>query len=164
MPSALRAPAPVNQGVRLHSIASKGHCSQVDDELYWVEYEALDRELSTNFIPLPMFRSLLLIVAILSGILNLVGCMHRQLNENEKYVETFESFYLTADQKQIAIVGKRYHYVFNAPAEVLNALKSDLHPIMDAAFLGFSVAVDQNIKGTYKIYIDTVESRAKLSH
>lgn len=81
--------------------------------------------------------------------------MHRQLNENEKYVETFESFYLTADQKQIAIVGKRYHYVFNAPAEVLNALTSDLHPIMDAAFLGFSVAVDQTITGTYKIYIDT---------
>ncbi len=83
--------------------------------------------------------------------LSLEGCMTTQLHEPKYYTETFSAMYITQDQKQIVILGPRYHYIFQAPAELVRLVQSELHADLRASFDDFEVAADQTITGRYDL-------------
>ena len=56
-----------------------------------------------------------------------------QLFRNERYRETVSSLLISSDEKNIVVMTEKYHYVFDAPPELVAALKAPFH----AAITGY---------------------------
>lgn len=85
--------------------------------------------------------------------------MTARLHELKSYVETFSAMYITQDGRQIVILGPRYHYVFQAPVELVRLVQSELHPDLQANFDDFVVAADQTISGRYDLRLSLQKDR-----
>lgn len=100
-----------------------------------------------------MNRRQVLAIGVFASAMPLSGCFTSRLNRNTSYNEKINGFFISSDKKIIAIVGAKYHYVFDAPSELLAALDPILHPaINQATFSNFRVDRDNRITGDIKLY------------
>lgn len=83
----------------------------------------------------------------------LSGCT-AELYRRKEYKEVVSSVLFTEDMKKIVIIGKDYHYIFDAPEALVRSLRSGLHARMHARFYPFDVHADQRITGKLSLLID----------
>jgi len=83
----------------------------------------------------------------------LSGCTEALYRKTE-YKEVVSSVLFTEDMKKIVIIGKDYHYIFDAPEALMRSLRSNLHARMHASFYPFDVHTDQSITGKLSLLID----------
>lgn len=83
-----------------------------------------------------------------------MGCITAAVmsgGDRETYTETVDSVLVSADGKTLAVLGKDYHYLFDAPPAIKLLLQSDLRDVVDASFHAFSVDASQRIGGGYTL-------------
>ena len=113
----------------------------------------------------------LFLSAMAAGTLGLTGCMTDALvrsirsREYRDSKEKITHFLVSADGRQLVVLGGEYHYVF-APAALLTILGSALRPLLRAEFTGFVVDLDGTTHGNYVLHLDaaadeTMRSTAK---
>ncbi|MCG2575911.1 hypothetical protein LZ012_02755 [Dechloromonas sp. XY25] len=81
-----------------------------------------------------------------------MGCITAAVmsgGDRETYTETVDSVLVSADGKTLAVLGKDYHYLFEAPPAIKLLLESDLREVVDASFHTFMVDANQHISGGY---------------
>ena len=83
----------------------------------------------------------------------LSGCTEAMYTR-KRYEEEVSSVLFTEDMKKIVIIGKDYHYIFDAPEALVRSLRSGLHARMRARFYPFDVHADQRITGKLALLID----------
>jgi len=67
------------------------------------------------------------------------------------YSETISSLMLSEDAEHIAAIGANHHYIFGAPELVVRAMRSPLHPRLQASFSVFHVDATGKVTGDYAI-------------
>jgi hypothetical protein len=85
-------------------------------------------------------------------VLAMTGCASSQHPEY-RYSETFTSCLISSDNKHIVAVGGNHHYVFDAPAPLVAALHSSVHPQLHAEFSTFHVDPTATIDGDYTLLL-----------
>ncbi|MBD3618633.1 MAG: hypothetical protein HUJ28_04105 [Chromatiales bacterium] len=83
----------------------------------------------------------------------LSGCT-AELYRRKEYKEEVSSVLFTEDMKKIVVIGRGYHYIFDAPEALVHSLRSNLHAKMHARFYPFDVHADQRITGKLSLLID----------
>ena len=73
--------------------------------------------------------------------------------ERHTYTETVSAFLITSDGKKLVVLGDGYHYVFNAPPSLIQALQASFHPLISANLSGFSLT-DNEVSGRYEVTLD----------
>lgn len=63
------------------------------------------------------------------------------------YTETISSVLISDDGKHLVAIGKRHHYIFDAPPVLVRALQSKAHPGLTAIFSPFHVDLHAHIEG-----------------
>lgn len=97
-----------------------------------------------------MKRSLhLLIVTFLCILAS--GCLTSELYElkKESFNEELRGFLITQDQKQVILIGQRYHYIFPMDNDLKNILAWPNRSKLRATRLSFVISKNNVINGTY---------------
>jgi hypothetical protein len=68
------------------------------------------------------------------------------LFEKKLYSEIISSILISVDGKNIVVLGKDFHYIFDAPSDLVKILSSPLHKKVEGNLYGFSVNGDNIIK------------------
>jgi hypothetical protein len=76
------------------------------------------------------------------------------------YTEDVSNVFAASDKSNLVVIGARYHYIFKAPAGLLDALASGVHPSMDAKFSDFYVDSQNHVSGSLKLIIRSVAPEA----
>ena len=90
------------------------------------------------------------LVGMAGGLSGCTEALYRRM----EYKEEVSSVLFTEDMKKIVIIGKDYHYIFDAPEALVRSLRSNLHARMHASFYPFDVHTDQRITGKLSLLID----------
>jgi hypothetical protein len=97
-----------------------------------------------------MKRSLhLLIITFFSIVAS--GCLTSELYKIKKdsFNEELTGFLITQDQKQVVLVGQRYHYIFPMTGNIKNTLEWANRSKLRATNLHFVISKNNVINGTY---------------
>ncbi|MCA6218810.1 hypothetical protein KGA65_19885 [Ideonella sp. B7] len=71
------------------------------------------------------------------------------------YHETLTSLLLSQDRQHLVVIGEHYHYIFDAPTPLVDALASPLHAQMEGELGRFTVAADGRTQGDYALILPT---------
>ncbi len=101
-------------------------------------------------------RTLALIGATLTLSIALSGCVTSWLYEDHvEYEENISSVLISQDKKKIVVIGRKYHYIFDAPTTLVNTLESPIHNKVQAYFSGdFIVDASDHINGLLELRLD----------
>lgn len=103
----------------------------------------------------PLRRKLILLGGI-AAIPMSSGCLTASMmseGNRENYREKVGSVLISADGKTLAIIGKEYHYLFDAPEPIKAILDPGLQDVVNVHFQTFSVDSAQCITGGYTLNI-----------
>jgi hypothetical protein len=78
-------------------------------------------------------------------------------NKYSTFTEAISTFLITADGKQLIVVGKNHHYFFTADDTLKFILTWSEKKRIKAAFSDFIIDDDQNVSGSYSLTIDTTQ-------
>lgn len=101
-------------------------------------------------------RRKLILVGGIAAIPMSSGCLTAALmsgGDRENYIEKVSSVLISADGKTLAIIGKDFHYLFDAPQAIKAVLDPDLRDVVNVSFQTFSVDSAQRITGGYTLNI-----------
>ncbi|MBS0417044.1 MAG: hypothetical protein JSR66_04990 [Proteobacteria bacterium] len=84
--------------------------------------------------------------------LSVAGCV-TTTPEWTSYSETVTSVLISADEKQLAVVTRDYHYLFEAPPALVRTLKGSFHPDVIATLGGFRVFANGTMQGTVTLQL-----------
>lgn len=106
-------------------------------------------------------RRTLLMLGLLPLFNSLAGCAQDKPSRTEaspniktrRYTEQVAQLLISQDRKQLVVLGDQYHYVFEAPADLLRLLESTLHARLSAAIGPFHVALDGSTQGGYRVFL-----------
>ncbi|AYQ38499.1 5-formyltetrahydrofolate cyclo-ligase [Burkholderia aenigmatica] len=73
--------------------------------------------------------------------------------KDSTYDETLSTFLITADGKQLVVLGQKYHYIFEMPPGLATVLTAPYRPKIHTAFNGFETHGD-TITGRYAMRLD----------
>ncbi|MCV2351017.1 hypothetical protein [Paucibacter sp. Y2R2-4] len=81
------------------------------------------------------------------------------------YTEQVASLLISQDRKQLVVLGEQYHYVFEAPADLVRLLESPLKARLSAAIGPFHIALNGSTQGGYQVFLpaDLNEDEAELA-
>lgn len=94
----------------------------------------------THRISMNTGRRNFMVLGALTGMGGLSACSNKKNNfitsslfENQRYVESVSSLLISSDDKNIVVITEKYHYVFDAPPEMVAALKAPFHPSIEGS-------------------------------
>jgi hypothetical protein len=111
-----------------------------------------------------MKKLLLLSVTLCFALLTQTGCVTSSLYKDSveahrDFIEEVNSFLITADGKQLIVVGKQYHYIFAADDETLKFILTWAEKKrVKASFENFVINSNQAVSGMYTLAVDTGQS------
>lgn len=99
----------------------------------------------------PLFtRTLLLLVILVQA-----GCLTATLDRDFKYTqESLRGFYFSSDEKTLAVIGEKYHYLFPLDASIKQVLNWDERAKVKANFSQFILLRNSKVAGTYTIRVN----------
>ena len=93
----------------------------------------------------------------------LTGCMTHDLRtmvkSDSSYSEEVTSILMTKDGENIVFIGDDYHYVFDAPLELSDSLRSSFRKSLFAKFKDFRVDIQNKVVGTVTLTLDESASQ-----
>lgn len=98
----------------------------------------------------PQRRGLLLAATAVASF-SLVGCANPTRIVSQRYTESVGAVLISQDGRHLVVLGERYHYIFDAPAALVQALASPLHGRMAGVLAGFQVNLEGTTRGDYDI-------------
>mgnify|MGYP003704415217 CR=1 FL=1 len=108
-------------------------------------------------------RSLLIALAVaaastLGG--GLAGCASKAQVAEVTYTENVSTLLLSADGKELVVLGEKYHYVFPAPQEIVRLEASPLKTSVVAIIDPFTVQPDGSLGGSYTLEFKPADAAA----
>jgi len=100
-------------------------------------------------------RRLILISGAMGAAGLLTGCVTRALFQNREYREDISSVLISQDGKKLVVIGKRYHYIFDAPRAIVQTLRASFHPFVSGAFGKFYVDSGGQTSGRYRLVLSS---------
>ncbi|WP_175873849.1 hypothetical protein [Burkholderia sp. BCC0397] len=97
-------------------------------------------------------RRRLLAAGVAASSLALSGCFTPKLYKNDAYSEYVSAFMMTEDGKKLVVLGTRYHYIFDLPAQLRPVLLSGYRKSVRSTFEGFH-ASGGSVTGHYRIVL-----------
>ncbi|AQQ39345.1 TPA: hypothetical protein ACT5B2_001896 [Burkholderia cenocepacia] len=97
-------------------------------------------------------RRRLLAAGVAASSLALSGCFTPKLYKNDAYSEHVSAFMMTEDGKKLVVLGTRYHYIFDLPAQLRPVLLSGYRKSVRTTFEGFH-ASGGSVTGHYRIVL-----------
>ncbi|WP_227789492.1 MULTISPECIES: 5-formyltetrahydrofolate cyclo-ligase [unclassified Burkholderia] len=109
--------------------------------------------ITNNIITTFMKRRTFLALPAVAASGMLAGCadfgpVTKEWMKDSKYDETLSTFLITSDGKQLVVLGKRYHYIFEMPPGLATVLTAPYRPKLRTAFDDFDARGD-TITGHY---------------
>jgi hypothetical protein len=101
-------------------------------------------------------RRKLILVGGIAAIPMSSGCLTTAMmssKDRDNYIEKVGSVLISADGKTLAVIGKEYHYLFDAPQAIKAVLDPDLGSVVNVHFQTFSVDSAQRITGGYTLNV-----------
>jgi len=81
----------------------------------------------------------------------LAGCFSTPKTFKDiEYSEIVSSILISQDKKKLVVIGKQYHYIFDAPKVIIDTLKSSFHQSITAKFHPFHVDSDGFTTGVFE--------------
>jgi len=83
--------------------------------------------------------------------------------KNVVYQETVQPFRITTDHRQLVVLGKQYHYIFEISPNLKTTLGSSFRQSLHAEFSEFRVSPDNKVSGVYtlRLPVQAPESEKK---
>ncbi|QBY51765.1 hypothetical protein [Cupriavidus oxalaticus] len=112
-------------------------------------------------------RTLLTLAAL--TLLGTGGCATKALmdkatkTEYRRYEETVSQVLVTADGKRLAVLGPKYHYIFDVPEGLVQLLDSPLHRKMSARFDVFNVKANGDVEGPFALILEQASQEDRLA-
>lgn len=97
-------------------------------------------------------RRRLLAAGIAASSVALSGCFTPKLYKDDAYSEEVSGFMITEDGKKLVVLGTRYHYIFDLPAQLRPVLQSGYRKSLRTTFAGFH-ASGGSVTGHYRIVL-----------
>ncbi|UXU91681.1 hypothetical protein [Burkholderia sp. S-53] len=97
-------------------------------------------------------RRRLLAAGVAASSLALSGCFTPKLYKDDAYREQVSGFMISEDGKKLVVLGARYHYIFDLPAQLRPVLLSGYRKSLRTAFIGFH-ASGGSVTGHYRIVL-----------
>ncbi|UVE68874.1 hypothetical protein L2Y90_19105 [Burkholderia pyrrocinia] len=97
-------------------------------------------------------RRRLLAAGIAASSVALSGCFTPKLYKDDAYSEHVSGFMITEDGKKLVVLGARYHYIFDLPAQLRPVLQSGYRKSLRTSFAGFH-ASGGSVTGHYRIVL-----------
>ncbi|WP_419688919.1 hypothetical protein ACN22W_18575 [Burkholderia theae] len=97
-------------------------------------------------------RRRLLAAGLATSCVALSGCFTPKLYEDDAYSEDVSGFMITKDGKKLVVLGTRYHYIFDLPAQLRPVLQSGYRTSLRTTFIGFH-ASGGSVTGHYRIVL-----------
>ncbi|MDR6497879.1 hypothetical protein ACPUER_31665 [Burkholderia sp. DN3021] len=97
-------------------------------------------------------RRRLLAAGLAASSLALSGCFTPKLYKDDTYSENVSGFLITEDGKKLVVLGTRYHYIFDLPAQLRPVLQSGYRKSLRTTFAGFH-ASGGSVTGHYRIVL-----------
>ncbi|MGT0196069.1 hypothetical protein ACVHYJ_29075 [Burkholderia pyrrocinia] len=97
-------------------------------------------------------RRRLLAAGITASSVALSGCFTPKLYKDDAYSEEVSGFMITEDGKKLVVLGTRYHYIFDLPAQLRPVLQSGYRKSLRTTFAGFH-ASGGGVTGHYRIVL-----------
>ncbi|NTZ83310.1 5-formyltetrahydrofolate cyclo-ligase [Burkholderia metallica] len=85
------------------------------------------------------------------------GPVTKEWMKDSKYDETLSTFLITSDGKQLVVLGKRYHYIFEMPPGLATVLTAPYRPKLHTAFSDFEAHGDK-VTGHYTMMLDYADA------
>jgi hypothetical protein len=83
--------------------------------------------------------------------LSLAACTTSPTIKVRTYTEQVSTLLLSADGRQLVVLGKQYHYIFSAPPELYRLVHSPLKTHVTAMMDPFDVTLNGTITGAYTL-------------
>ena len=97
-------------------------------------------------------RRRLLAAGVAASSLALSGCFTPKLYKDDAYSEYVSGFMISEDGKKLVVLGMRYHYIFDLPAQLRPVLLSGYRKSLHTTFAGFH-ASGGSVTGHYRIVL-----------
>ncbi len=97
---------------------------------------------------------------IASGAITLTGCANR-IDRQLYYKEIFKSLAISPNGDTLAIIGREFDYIFKPPANLIAAIKSNLHSQLSASFNTFELDSEKEIKGEWTLQFNKEKNQSK---
>ena len=62
--------------------------------------------------------------------------------------EVVSSVLISADEKELVVMTPQFHYIFDVPTPLVQSIKGQLHPFIQASFSQFHVDINGKTSGT----------------
>lgn len=85
----------------------------------------------------------------------LQGCAHEPATRVRRYTELVSTLLLSRDGAQLVVLGANYHYVFDAPADLVRLSRSPLKASVTAMIEPFRVQPDGVVNGAYTLVLSS---------
>lgn len=82
------------------------------------------------------------------------GCVTPAIEARHAYTEDVSSLLISQDKQKIVFLGKNYHYVFDAPVELVKTLELPLHKQVSGTLSSFHVDKRGVVTGVYNLQIE----------
>lgn len=76
------------------------------------------------------------------------------------YKEVISSVLISVDEKTLVVMTDHFHYIFDVPSPLVQALKGNFHPYVQATFSAFRVDARGKMSGTISLLILNAPSEA----
>lgn len=81
------------------------------------------------------------------------GCVSPAIKAGNIYTESVSSVLISQDKQKIVFIGKKYHYVFDAPVELVETLELPFHSKVSGTLSNFYVDKNGAVTGLYSLQI-----------
>jgi hypothetical protein len=98
-------------------------------------------------------RRLLLLVWMAGFLALMSGCSTPAIDASHHYTEKVSSLLITKDKQKIVFLGTDYHYIFDAPANVVKMLELPFHDKVSGVLSNFHVDKNGKVTGLYSLQV-----------
>ena len=82
-----------------------------------------------------------------------VGCTTPAIEARHHYTEKVSSILISQDKQKLVFIGEPYHYIFDAPAGIVNTLQLPFHSKVSGNLSDFHVDNQDGVTGLYSLVI-----------
>ncbi|MET3106434.1 hypothetical protein AAKU67_000917 [Oxalobacteraceae bacterium GrIS 2.11] len=108
-------------------------------------------------------RRLFLSGSLFVALMFLIGCTTPAIEARRHYTENVSSILISQDKQKLVFIGKTYHYIFDAPPELVRTLEMPFHSKVSGELSNFHVDAQAGVTGLYSLRIEgTLNERDRL--
>lgn len=100
-------------------------------------------------------KSIFIRILCLVLVFSQISCVTKSLHERSYERDKVSGFYISSDDKMLAVIGEKYHYTFPLDSTLKGVLGWEGRSKIEARFTEFEKLSDQGVSGSYTLLVKT---------